>query len=162
MNFPWRAEEKGNTQKTLLQGHGPASPADAQWARERLGPGSPGAPGGCWSPLVLGAFPSPPPATPLEFKNMEFPQELYQAELAALPGSCSDIRCGLPAPPPRRVLTRRPSSTKLIGRVQSPRRHRASGAQRPCSGPAPMIAPSVGPLAEPIRRASVLAPGLGL
>lgn len=27
MNFPWRAEERGNAQKTLLQGLGPPSPA---------------------------------------------------------------------------------------------------------------------------------------
>lgn len=82
---------------------------------------------------------SPPtPATPLEFLNMEFVQELCQAELAALRGPRRGIRSvGGAAPPPRPPRPRGAadpagsSPAEPPRRVQNRRRRGTSRAQRP-------------------------------
>lgn len=127
------SEGKGEIHKRLCS-RGSVLPAlqTCSGAGERRGPGSPGAPGGCWPPSALGAFPSPPPsATPLEFQNMEFPQELCQAELAALPGSRSGIRGALPAESTDPAATQRCAKLSSRGSL-SVKAQSVGGGRPPC------------------------------
>lgn len=125
---------------TKERARGPGRPClpDFSWGR-----GAPDPPRECKAsagcPRVARA-PSlpPPPATPLEFLNMEFLQELCQPELAALPGPRSGIhRVGGAARPPRPPRLRGAadpagsSSAKPFRRVHNPRRQGASRVLRP-------------------------------
>ncbi|KAL0587788.1 putative uncharacterized protein CCDC28A-AS1 [Plecturocebus cupreus] len=162
---------EGNTQKnrpgepavpTLQSSHEARGAAEHTPLRGEAG-------AGC--PRALPALPSPPPSTtPLEFQNMEFPQELCQAELAALPGSRSGIRrvdgAARPPRPPRPPGSRRHGGLgqlrKTARRLQSPGRRGLRTPADPTRAPeGGSLAPSAGSAPSPSAGSVCLAPPPG-
>lgn len=149
MNFPWRAEEKGDYTKDFAPGARPSQPC-----RPAVGWGERFPRSARRMLAALGA--RRVPLSP-SFRNAAGVSK-HGVSTGTLPGRARSSpripqRYSLQPPSsssPQTVLTRQPPRAKLVGRVNSPRRRRASGAQRPDSGPAEMIMSSVGPLAEAI------------